>query len=206
MSDYLANRPIIIAVAGPNGAGRNTFVQQFLNDMRLRFVNADVIARELELDPYEAARMADAARRTLVAQRESFIFETVFSDPVGDKAAFLHQAIQSGYAVALCYIGISSPDISEQRVALRVSRGGHDVPSDKLVSRFPRTLANLRASLRRLPHVRVYDNDDARSPYRLIAVFENGELTYRARYWPEWMQRAASADDLPPDEISGGRG
>src|SRR5439155_12213200 len=41
-------------------------------------------------------------RVEFVRQRESFVFETVFSDPVSDKLAFLKQTAQSGYAVVLC--------------------------------------------------------------------------------------------------------
>jgi len=39
-----------------------------------------VLARELRLDPYAAAKVAEALRRQLVQSRESFV--TVFSDPV----------------------------------------------------------------------------------------------------------------------------
>jgi predicted ABC-type ATPase len=85
-------RPIVIAVAGPNGAGKSTFYHAHLAAAGMRFVNADMIAHALALAPYEAARVADALRRQLLSQGESFVFETVFSDPVGDKVAFLQEA------------------------------------------------------------------------------------------------------------------
>ena len=140
----------------------------------LRFVNADVLATELAVEPYEAARLADALRKALIGRGESFVFETVFSDPVGDKVAFLEEAARCGYVVVLCYIGLSGPDQSVERVAMRVSQGGHDVPDDKLQSRFSRTLANLQAAIARLPHVLIYDNSDLNVPYRQVAVFEQG--------------------------------
>ena len=90
----LDQRPIIVVIAGPNGAGKTTFYHAHLQPAGLRFVNADVLARELNLDPYAAAKVADALRRELVNQRESFVFETVFSDPVGDKLSFLKEAIE----------------------------------------------------------------------------------------------------------------
>ena len=55
-----------------------------------------------------------------------------------------------------------------------VSQGGHDVLTEKLIARFPRTLANLATALRELPDVRIFDNDDLRTPFRLVAIFENG--------------------------------
>src|SRR6185369_1344520 len=125
-------RPIVVDIAGPNGAGKTTFFEAHLKSSGLRFLNADVFGRELEVDAYEAARMVAALRAELVRQRESFIFETVFSDPIGDKLAFLKQTAQSGYAVVVCFIGIADATTSEQRVAMRVSQGGHDVPTQKL--------------------------------------------------------------------------
>ena len=178
-------RPLLVAIAGPNGAGKTTFYHAHLESAGLRFINADVLARELNLDPYAAANVAGAMRRELVKRSESFVFETVFSDSARDKLGFLQEAVQSGYAVVLCYIGLASPEISSERVAMRVSQGGHDVPAGKLKSRFPRTLANLKAAIRELPHVLIYDNSDLRRPFRRLAVFHNGQLVNRSKRVPK---------------------
>src|SRR5580700_9296335 len=90
-------RPIVVALAGPNGAGKTTFFHSHLAVAGMRFVNADVLAAELAVAPYEAARLADALRRELLKSGESFVFETVFSDPVGDKVGFLEEATRSGH-------------------------------------------------------------------------------------------------------------
>jgi len=188
MSLPLDQRPIMVALAGPNGAGKTTFYHAHLAPAGLRFVNADVIARELSLDAYAAARLADALRRELLSRGESFVFETVFSDPVGDKLAFLKEAAQTGYTVVLCFIGISGPKVSEERVAMRVTQGGHDVPREKLIARLPRILANLKAGLRELPHVWVFDNDDLRTPFRLVAVLESGKPVKLGKPVPRWLR------------------
>jgi predicted ABC-type ATPase len=180
-------RPIVVAIAGPNGAGKTTFFHAHLASAGLRFVNADVLAAELGVAPYEAARLADVLRRELLARGESFVFETVFSDPVGDKIAFLEEAARGGHAVVLCFIGLASPDLSMERVAMRVSQGGHDVPDDKLQSRFSRTLDNLKAAAARLPHVLVFDNSDLGMPYRLVADFAHGQLTRSQEPLPGWL-------------------
>jgi predicted ABC-type ATPase len=181
-------RPILVAIAGPNGAGKTTFFHAHLASAGLRFVNADVLAAALAVEPYEAAGLADALRKTLVGRGESFVFETVFSDPVGEKIAFLAEAAQSGYVVVLCYIGLSSLDQSIERVAMRVSQGGHDVPDDKLRSRFSRSLANLQTALVRLPHVLIYDNSDLNVSYRQVAVFDHGQLRQIQEPIPEWLR------------------
>lgn len=187
MIPALDRRPVIVALAGPNGAGKTTFYHAHLEPVGLRFINPDVIARELNIDPYAAARVAAAIRQEMVRQGESFVFETVFSDPVGDKLEFLKEAEKKGYNVVLCFIGISGPDVSEERVAMRVSQGGHDVPSEKLAVRFPRILRNLKASISSLPQVWVFDNDDLRIPFRLLATFESGRPRMITKDLPKWF-------------------
>ena len=184
----LDSRPLLVVVAGSNGAGKTTFYHAHLKPAGLRFVSTDVLAAELDMDPYAAAGVAARLRRELLVQRESFAFETVFSDPVGDKLSFLKDAVEQGYTVILCFIGISGPDVSEERVAMRVSQGGHDVPSDKLITRYPRTLANLQAAIRELPHVWVFDNDDLRRPFRKVAVFEQGTRISMEKPVPNWLR------------------
>jgi predicted ABC-type ATPase len=202
LSLQLDRRPVIVAIAGPNGAGKTTFYYSHLQPAGLRFVNADVLARDLNLEPYAAARMADSVRQELVRQRESFVFETVFSDPVGAKLDFLKTAAQAGYNTILCFIGTSGPEVSEERVAMRVSQGGHDVPTEKLIARYPRTLRNLKAALCELPHVRVFDNDDLRTPFRLVTVHQQGQLVKLNRPVPRWLQpllpNALHTGLLPP--------
>lgn len=179
--DFLDKRPIIIALAGSNGSGKSTFYESYLADGGLRFINADELSASLGLSPYEAAELATAVRRELVNQRESFIFETVLSDPVGEKVDQLASYASLGYTIVLIFIRIESVDESSKRVAMRVCQGGHDVPDDKLRARFERTLANLQRAIERLPHVIVFSNQDLNNPYQLIAIHENG----RAMEWKE---------------------
>ena len=71
---------------------------------------------------------------------------------------------------------------------MRVSQGGHDVPADKLIARFPRTLANLQAALRELPNALIFDNDDLRTPFRQVAVFHNGQPVRLNPPIPRWLK------------------
>ena len=189
LTEILDKRPIVVALAGPNGAGKSTFYDAVLSHTDLYFVNADMLALELNTGAYEAAEFADKMRRQLVEKRESFIFETVFSDPVGDKLEFLKETEKAGYTVLLIFIGIEQPEISDVRVAMRVTEGGHDVPRQKLIERFPRTMNNLKRALVELTHVRVYDNTDLDEKYRLVATRENGQEIELYGKTPNWLKK-----------------
>jgi predicted ABC-type ATPase len=187
-------RPILVAMAGPNGAGKTTFYGAHLATAGLPLLNADELARELNVSPYEAAEVVGTIRQSLVDARESFVFETVFSDPVGDKREFLRRAVASGFTVVLCFIGLASSELSEERVAMRVLQGGHDVPSEKLAMRYGRTLENLRQAIQELPHVLLFDNSDLARPFRKVAEFERGkavELHSPLPGWLPWRQPTA---------------
>ncbi len=117
---------LLLVVAGPNGAGKSTFVETFLAPTGILVVNPDEMAKALSPDSpeaiaYEAARVADTWRRDLVARGVSFCMETVFSDPEGDKLAFLREATDAGYAVVLLFVGINGSDLSVLRVQQRAA-------------------------------------------------------------------------------------
>jgi predicted ABC-type ATPase len=196
-SDGPDDRPTIIALAGSNGAGKSTFYETQLASLGWPFVNADLLAKELSLDPYEAAELAKQQRAKLVEQKASFIFETVFSDPVGEKVRFLQDASNSGYHVLLSFVAIQYPETSIQRVGMRVSQGGHDVPIEKLRSRHARTLENLKLAIRCLPQVRIFDNSDLSKPYEHVATFINGTPQFSLFKLSEWLHEHLAADFYP---------
>jgi predicted ABC-type ATPase len=185
--------PRLIFLAGPNGAGKSTYYRTFLSASGLLFVNADELSRTLGLPNAEAAKFADGVRESLVANGESFITETVFSDPVGAKLAFLRRAMAAGYDVQVHFIGISGADLSEARVLQRVAEGGHDVPSDRLERRFHQSLRNLADAITFVPEVRVFDNSDPDNPFRLVLRSERGQIKCKMLPSPEWLVAVTSA-------------
>lgn len=173
--DFFDSRPIVVALASSNGAGKSTFFESHLSECGLRFVNADEIAGELAIGPYEAAEAAAAIRSSLVERGESFVFETVLPDPIGEKVDFMAECASSGYEVVMIFIRIADVAMSIQRVSIRASQGGHDVPDEKLAARFARTQANLKRAIERLPHVLVFDNSDLGRPFQLVERYGHGQ-------------------------------
>jgi len=184
---FLQQRPVIIALTGPNGAGKSTFFRAHLLNYGLPYINADELAKAFGLEPYAAASQAARLREKFVKDRRSFAFETVFSDPIGDKVQFLRSAKMSGYSVLVCFIWIASADMSKERVAMRVASGGHNVPADKLVARYVRTLDNLKLAIESQLDVLVFDNSDLADPFRRVAAFQDGKCDRANDELADWI-------------------
>ncbi|MFI5380015.1 MAG: hypothetical protein ACHRHE_12015 [Tepidisphaerales bacterium] len=90
---------------------------------------------------YLAAILCDFMRQRWVAGGQSFTFETVMSNE--DKVNLLKEARRRGFRAYLYYICTNSLLINRERVAVRVSQGGHDVPQEKIGVRYERSLSLL---------------------------------------------------------------
>lgn len=181
--------PQLVVLAGPNGAGKSTFYKVFLAERPLPFLNADIVAANADLDSVAAARILDSERAHMIEEGRGFITETVFSDPYGAKLDMMRAAVEAGYEVVLIYIGLTSARLSALRVDQRVATGGHDVPRDRIASRYARSLANLKTAIAFVPTVKLYDNSSADEPFQHVATFSGGALTFRMKgRLPAWTK------------------
>lgn len=93
----------------------------------------------------------------LLKAKKKFSFETVFSHP--NKLELMRRAKAAGYKVYLYFVSTEDPAINVQRVKeIRVKQGGHDVPKDKIISRWSRTMMNLPEALSIAYHAYLWDN------------------------------------------------
>jgi hypothetical protein len=60
--------------------------------------------------------------------------------------------------VMMWFCGLASPEMHIERVALRVSQGGHPIPEEKIRARWTSSIANLIGLLPYLAILHVYDN------------------------------------------------
>lgn len=179
-------------LAGGNGAGKSTFYRLYLQPKKLLFLNADLIAKQIDKEnpekvSYEAAAAAGKLRSSLLQQNISFCFETVFSHP--SKIDFVAEAKAFGYETILIYIHLSHSELNQARVAQRVSEGGHSVPADKIIARIPRTLAHIRTALPLFDTAQFYDNSSREIPFRHIARINHAGLVDRKSSLPDWAMQ-----------------
>ena len=138
--------PRVVIFAGPNGAGKSTHADAILAALGIdTFVNADYIARGLsgrktELVAFEAGRIMLKRLKQLSHAGADFAFESTLSSRTF--APFLRTLKARGYVVAVYYFSLANAQLAVRRVKLRVSMGGHDVPSEVVKRRFGRSLNN----------------------------------------------------------------
>ena len=150
-------------IAGPNGSGKSTFAQEFIREKNLTFVNADMIAQELEPDPSNRRAMFDAGRiffqriNRLVDDNTPFAIETTLSGKYITK--MIERLKKENYQVKMVYIFVETPLLSIERIKIRVLNGGHHVPDDDVIRRYTRSKINFWNLYRPLVDSwEIYDN------------------------------------------------
>ena len=158
---------------------------------KLRYIDKKLFVLDAHLvDSYLASYVATYIRNgLLLLNKKDFIFtiETVMSHE--SKLDFMRAARERGYRIYLYYISTSSPEINVGRVATRVLSGGHNVPEDKIKSRYERSLRNLHEAI--LLSDRAYIFDNSESSHKWIAEYDGatGELRYKEDEIPQWVEQ-----------------
>jgi predicted ABC-type ATPase len=141
-------KPTCTIIAGVNGAGKTTFAMRYLPQVIgcKNFANADLIAAGLSpLNPQREA--VNASRLFLkeingyIARKEDFAFETTLSGKI--YSHLIQKMLTVNWEVNLFYLWLPTVEMSIERVAERVSHGGHAIPTVDIIRRYPRSIHNL---------------------------------------------------------------
>jgi len=191
-------KPVFYLLAGPNGAGKSTLYHALVLTGTVpamaEFVNADVYeAAHLKhmADPVQRSRQArewaDARRSELLQTGQSFVSETVFSH--ASKLALIQEAQTRGFFVMLLVVALDQPARLLARVAQRVLEGGHTVPPERILARYPRTLAHLKQAVRMADAAILYDSADVTPGTHTAVATCKGDWTQELQQpMPEWAR------------------
>ena len=140
--------PNLYIIAGCNGAGKTTASFTILPEILdcKEFVNADSIAAGLspfnpESVAMEAGRLMLQRINQLMSEEIDFAFETTLA--ARSYVPLIKSARQTGYRVTLLYFWLSSSAVAKERVARRVSMGGHNIAGDVVERRYFAGIRNL---------------------------------------------------------------
>ncbi len=172
-------KPEIRVFAGPNGSGKSTFTTS--EWIIPPYINADDIQKEQGLSTREAAILATQMREQAVLNKTSFTFETVMSKE--RNLILLEKAKAAGFFIKGYYIFTRNPAINVVRVRSRVLAGGHDVPRDKIVSRYWESRGLIPRLYQICDILHIYDNSSDTSPVRLVRKHKNSTRLFPNEYW-----------------------
>jgi predicted ABC-type ATPase len=144
--------------------------------------------------------IADFLRKKLLKEKKRFSFETVFSH--SSKLDIMRKAQEEGYKVYLYFVSTESPVINAFRVAARKEKGGHDVPKDKIESRYYRSLDLLYDACQLSYQAFFFDNSVDGTRSRMFAHFKK---TGDKKVWdkmnkkeiPNWFRKYYSKKVRP---------
>jgi predicted ABC-type ATPase len=165
--------------------GRLPLDHPFFRSMQI--VHGCLTAPASVCDGYVAAAIADFFHEELLAANKSFSFETVMSHP--SKVALFARARAQGYRTYLYFIATGSPRINIYRVKERMDLGGHDVPADKIVERYQRSLTLVRDALANAFRAFFFDNSGD-EPIWLAECTPGQKMTFKVAEstLPEWFR------------------
>lgn len=182
-------------ISGCNGAGKTTASYTVLPEILecKEFVNADEIARGLspfnpESVAIEAGRLMFKRIEELLSKGETFSIETTFATK--SYINLVRRAQTKGYIVNVLFFWLKTPELAIQRVAERVQKGGHNIPTDIIKRRYVAGISNLfHLYMQEVDYWGIYDN--SKNPRSQIAcggrnmetiIIDNNTFTQIQRY------------------------
>jgi predicted ABC-type ATPase len=155
-----------------------------LNLDNIQVENKTLRFPKIVINSYLSAILAEFLRHKFLENRLSFTFETVMSSP--DKVALLAKAQSLGFRTYLYYVSTEDPQINIARVANRVHLGGHNVPQDKIITRYYRSLDLLLEAIKNSNRAYLFDNSGKSK--RFVAEINEGQsIDIQIDNLPEWF-------------------
>ena len=120
---------------------------------------------------FQAARIMIERIEQLINADKSFSFETTLSGLSYLK--FVKDAKAKGYGITFFFVYLNSAELAKSRVALRVSKGGHNIPDEVVTRRYSKGINNFSKYALLADDWYLYDN--SASDYQLVAKSVSGE-------------------------------
>src|ERR1700723_3069816 len=163
--------PEIYVLAGTNGAGKSSVIGAMILKQGATYFNPDEATKRIlaanpgvTLDDANSAAWNEGTRllQRAIDERLDFAFETTLGG--GTIPDTLRAAMAAGFEVRVWYVGLNSAELHIARLRARVSRGEHDIPTERILERDDRSRYNLIRILPKLTELRVYDNSEEGDP------------------------------------------
>ncbi|MDK2965370.1 zeta toxin family protein [Lacrimispora sp.] len=178
-----------IIFAGVNGAGKSTLYQTFPRFQHMPRINTDEILKsfgdwKVTSDVMKAGKLAVQELNRCLSAGISFNQETTLCGKTIFKT--IEKAKNQGYSIELYYVGVDTVELAKERIAYRVSKGGHGIPDADVEKRYLETFQNLNQILPMCNLASLYDNTEK---FRRIAIYKDGIPVRISHNVPDWFQK-----------------
>lgn len=175
-----------ILIAGVNGAGKSTLYQTLESLKNMPRINTDEIVKNFGdwqnmNDVLKAGKIAVQKIQEYFEQGITFNQETTLCGASIIQNIKLAKSL--GYKIELHYVGVASVDIAKERIAHRVSQGGHGIPDVDVERRYAESFKRLKELVSVCNLVVLYDNTES---FNRFAIYQEGKLCNLADSRPEW--------------------
>lgn len=170
MPSFKDKNPELWIVAGPNGSGKSTLHEAINIETEsgsIWIINPDFLSAriahverlDLKQANLEAVKRIEKWLKASIRAHQTIGVETVLS--TGKYRRLVTAAKKLGFRINLVYVLLATPQMHVDRVRLRVKKGGHNVPIQKILERRKRSLRQLPWFLSRADRAWLYDNSGA---------------------------------------------
>lgn len=191
-------RPTLTVIAGPEGAGKSTFIEQMRahtkvpESMRPPVFSADRVQSDLLKEQstraYGAGNLiAQQQVREHIVTGRSAIYETAFSGRAD--VGLVKAAADQGYNVNLVHLQTNSANLSVARVQSRVAEGGRDAPEAAVRNDYERAGGLIREASQYANRTYVYDTSALNQEPKHVLSLERGQVIDQARQMPDWAKQ-----------------
>ena len=175
---------IYTIIGGVNGVGKSSLsgVLSAENTDLGIIIDTDKITAETGGDRIKGGRIAIERIENSLDKGINFTQETTLSGVRTLKT--IRKARELNYFIRLYYVGVSSSAESISRIKNRVSKGGHNIPSEDVERRYNKRFEDLAKILPYCDEAVFFDNENG---FVEKAEYKNGSLITKGGTIPDWI-------------------
>jgi len=164
-------KPKLFLIAGHNGAGKTTFLKEFVKSKKLKYINADEIAQKISLDrssllAIKAGKISLRKIKKFRNKERNFAVETTLSGKMWK--TLISDFKKNNYQITIFFIYLDTLEEAIRRIAVRINKKGHYISKEDVYRRYFRSTRNFWFIYKNLVDEWFLINNSGKQPYLVV--------------------------------------